>query len=189
MTPEKLLEKVSRILADLKIPYAITGGFALSVWGTTRYTNDIDIIVELIEKNIKPLAGKVAEIDKNIYVDEDMMRSALEHKTEFNFIEPDFGLKVDFFVLADNNYNKLKIKRAVLRDVAGTKAYFISPEDLILGKLLWSKESNSLKQREDIKNILEIQKGKLDLHYIKSWAERQGTIEILNKLLEDIKKQ
>ena len=108
MTPEKLLEKISRTLEELKIPYAITGGFALSVWGTTRYTADIDIIVELTEKNIKPLAVRVAKIDKNIYVDEDMMRSALEHKTEFNFIEPDFGLKVDFFVLADNNYFELR---------------------------------------------------------------------------------
>ncbi|MCX6724089.1 MAG: hypothetical protein NT155_02865 [Candidatus Staskawiczbacteria bacterium] len=56
MNPEELLAEIAKILKDLKISYAITGGFAVSVWGRPRYTADIDIVVELIEKNIKPLA-------------------------------------------------------------------------------------------------------------------------------------
>ena len=62
MTPEKLIKKIARILEDLKIPYAITGGFAVAIWGKPRYTADIDIIIELLEKNIKPLAKKLLEI-------------------------------------------------------------------------------------------------------------------------------
>jgi len=45
MEPAELLAKIVEILEDLKIPYAITGGFAISVWGNPRSTNDIDIIV------------------------------------------------------------------------------------------------------------------------------------------------
>lgn len=187
MSPEELLAKVAEILDDLKISYAVTGGFALSVWGKTRSTLDIDIIVEMEEKNIKPFVKKMSEVDKNIYVDEDMMRDALVHKSEFNFIEPEFGLKVDFFVLANTVYNKLKIKRVMLQDAHGTRAYFVSPEDLILSKLLWGKESNSWKQKEDIKTVLENPRNNLDFKYLKFWAEQQGTIDILNNLLEDIK--
>jgi hypothetical protein len=184
MKPEELLAKIAEILKDLKIPYAITGGFAISVWGRPRSTADIDIIVELQEKNIKPLANKVVAIDKNIYADEDMIRDALVHKSEFNFIHPDSGLKVDFFVLANNPYNKLKIKRAILRDVFGvTKAYFVSPEDLILSKLLWAKESDSWKQKEDVKTVLKNSEIKLDFEYLKSWAKKHGTADILNELL------
>jgi len=185
MFPEELLAKITEILENLKIPYAITGGFAISVWGRPRSTADIDIIVEMQEKNIKPLAKMVTDIDKNFYADEDMIRDALLHKSEFNFIHPDTGLKVDFFVMADNPYNKLKIKRAILRDVFGvTKAYFVSPEDLILSKLLWSKESDSWKQKEDIKTVLNNSKIKLDFKYINSWAGKQGTSEILEELLK-----
>ncbi len=188
MFPEELLAKISKILEDLKIPYAITGGFAVSVWGKQRSTLDIDIVVEMQEKNIKPLVKKIVDMDKNVMADEDMIKDALLHKSEFNFIHPDSGMKVDFFILADSHYNKLKIKRAILQDVFGvTKAYFVSPEDLILGKLLWSKESESWKQREDVRTILERQKGKLDFKYLNCWAEKQGTIDILNNLLEDIK--
>ncbi|MEK7658467.1 MAG: DUF6036 family nucleotidyltransferase [Patescibacteria group bacterium] len=188
MFPEELLAKITEILSDLKIPYAITGGFAISVWGKTRSTADIDIIVEMSEKNIKPLVKKIVEFDKNVYADEDMIRDALLHKSEFNFVHPDSGMKVDFFVLANNPYNKLKIKRAILQDVLGVaKAYFVSPEDLILSKLLWGKDSNSWKQKEDVKTILERQNEKLDLNYVKNWAEKQGTLEILEDLLQNKK--
>lgn len=64
MAPEELLIKISDILNDLKITYAITGGYAVSVWGRPRYTADIDIIVEMKEKNIKPLAKKLLMIEK-----------------------------------------------------------------------------------------------------------------------------
>jgi len=185
MTPEELLAKIVEILEDLKIPYAITGGFAISVWGRPRSTLDIDIIVEMAEKNISPLAKMIKSFDKMIYADEGMIKDALIHKSEFNFIHPTDGLKIDFFVMADNPYNKLKIKRAILRDVVGvTKAYFVSPEDLILSKLLWSKESSSWKQREDVKTVLNNPRIKLDFKYINNWAEKQGTLEILEDLIK-----
>lgn len=187
MEPAELLAKIVEILHDLKIPYAITGGFAVSVWGHPRSTNDIDIIVEMTEKNVKPLVGKIAALKKDIYADEDMVRDAMERKSEFNFIDPDMGIKVDFFVLANNAYNKLKIKRAIMQDVFDvTKAYFVSPEDLILGKLLWGKESNSWKQREDVKTVLRNSKIKLDYNYIRGWAEKQGTSDILSELIKEV---
>lgn len=184
MTPEELLAEIAKILKDLKIPYAVTGGFAVSVWGKPRYTADIDIVVELIEKNIKPLAKKLLAVDKNVYADEDMIKDALIHKSEFNFIHPDTGIKVDFFVMADNPYNKLKIKRAILQDMYGARAFFVSPEDLILGKLIWSKESYSEKQFEDIKTILRNSKIKLDFKYLKTWAKKHGTIDALENLIK-----
>lgn len=187
MAPEELLIKISNILSDLKITYAITGGYAVSVWGKPRYTADIDIIVEMEEKNIKPLTKKLLMIEKNVYADEDMMRDALVNKGEFNFIEPDYGLKIDFFVQANTPYNKLKFKRAVLRNIFGHQIYFVTPEDLILSKLIWSRESMSLKQFEDIKTILKNDKAKLDMKYLKSWAEKQSTLETLNTLLNEIK--
>ena len=184
MTPEELLKNIAKILDKLKIPYAVTGGFAVSVWGKIRSTLDIDIIVEMSDKNVKPLVAEVRKLVENAYADEDAVRDALLHKGEFNFIDPDSGMKVDFFVQADNSYNKLKIKRRVLRDVYGAKIYFVSSEDLILSKLLWSRESSSWKQREDVKTVLEKQKGKLDLEYLDGWAEKHGTAEILSDLLK-----
>ena len=188
MTPEKLLIKISKILQDLKIPYIVTGGFAVVIWGKPRFTADIDIVIKLTGKNIKLLAKHLLAIDKNVYADEESMHNALIHKSEFNFIHPDTGIKVDFFVRGDNPYDKLEMKRVVLRDIYGQKVFFISPEDLILSKLIWFKEGNSQKQREDIKSVLRNTKIKLDFEYIKKWARKQGTDKILEKILKEIKK-
>jgi len=106
---------------------------------------------------------------------------------EFNFIHPDTGLKVDFFVQDNNLYNKLKIKRAVVRDIFDHKIPFVSPEDLILSKLMWSKENQSQKQAEDIKSVLRNPNITLDMMYLKNWAQKQETIGTLEELIEMIK--
>lgn len=63
MEIEDLLIKIAEILDKLKIPYIITGGMAVSVWGRTRYTADIDIVVELLAKNINFLAKELLKVD------------------------------------------------------------------------------------------------------------------------------
>ena len=182
MEIEDLLTKITGILDKLKIPYIITGGMAVSVWGRTRYTADIDIVVELLEKNINLLAKELLNVDKDVYVSEEAMREALEKKGEFNFIHPQSRLKVDFWVVKDN-FNKQEIKRAITKEIEGEKVNFVSPEDLILSKLLWYQLSESTRQMEDIESVLRI--SKVDMDYIKKIAEKQGTLEVLNNLLKE----
>lgn len=44
-------------LEDLDIPYVIIGGFAATLYGITRATFDIDIIVDLDETRIRDLSA------------------------------------------------------------------------------------------------------------------------------------
>lgn len=184
MEIEDLLIKIAKILDKLEIPYIITGGMAVSVWGRPRFTADIDIVVEISPKNIKLLAKELLAVDKDVYVSEEAMQEALERKGEFNFIHPQSQLKVDFWVIK-NEFNKQELQRAVSKDMFGYKINFVSPEDLILSKLLWSKDLESFKQLEDIKSVLKI--SKVDLDYVKKWAEKYGTIGVLNQLIKENK--
>lgn len=183
MEIEQLLVKIAKILDELEIPYIITGGMAVSVWGRPRFTADIDIIVELIEKNIPLLAGKLLEIDKDVYADKEIMLDALASKGEFNFIHPQSGLKVDFWIVKDD-FDKQKIEKSIFKTIENYKIRFVSPEDLILSKLLWYKDTNSTRQLEDIESVLRI--SKVDLKYIKKWAEKQETIDILENILKEV---
>ncbi|MBI3631531.1 MAG: nucleotidyltransferase [Candidatus Staskawiczbacteria bacterium] len=183
MEIENLLIKISNILDGLKIPYIITGGMAVSVWGRPRFTADIDIVVQLLSKNTNSLAKELLKLDKDVYVSEEAMLEALKNNGEFNFIDPNSQLKVDFWVV-DDTFNKQKIQRAVIKKIGGKKINFISPEDLILSKLLWHKDSNSTKQLDDIKSVLAI--SKIDFKYLKKWAEKQLTAEILKSIIKDI---
>lgn len=185
MEQEELLIKIAGILEKLSIPYAVTGGIAVSAWGRTRFTADIDIAVELFSEKLGELASELLKIDKDVYVDELSMQHALEKKGEFNFIHPASGLKVDFWVLKGNPFDKEEIKRRIQKDFSGQNIFFITPEDLILRKLLWYKMTESDRQLEDIRSVFERQK-KLDMKYIKKWAKIQSTEEILKKLLKQI---
>ncbi|KPJ56580.1 hypothetical protein AMJ49_04505 [Parcubacteria bacterium DG_74_2] len=163
------------------MPYIITGGIAVAAWGRVRATFDIDIVIEIKEEKISPLMDALRELSKAGYIDKKMAKQALRDRGEFNFIDPQTGLKIDFWVRKDEPFAKNEFDRRVSKNIKGQKIYFISPEDLILRKLQWHKLSEISKHLEDIESILKI--SKVDLNYLKIWAEKQSTIKILNKLL------
>jgi len=179
-TPDELLCRIAKILDGLAIPYLITGGMAVAVWAKPRFTWDIDIVVELLPQKLSLLVRRLLAIDKDVYVSQEAMRNALERKGEFNFIHPQTGLKVDFWILKDDSFDKERIKRPVKKIINGQSVNFISPEDLILSKLLWYQINPSQKQLDDIKMILTI--SKVNIGYIKQWARKQKTIDIFNQI-------
>lgn len=179
---EQLLVTIAKILDELGIPYFVTGGYAVSMWGRVRSTIDIDLVVELREDKISVLKHTLQKVSEISYIDEDVIKEALERRGEFNFIYPELGLKVDFFV-RDDVFFRQQLKRLVKVKIRGYKVNFIGPEDLILSKLAWHKKGGSEKQREDIKSIIKIQE-KLDWKYLKKWSKIQSTKEILESLIE-----
>lgn len=187
MDPEKLLVQVAKILDDLDIKYFITGGIAVSLWGRARSTLDIDIVVQLVEPQVSSLVKALGKISKAGYTDEEMAKDAIQRKGEFNFIDPETGLKVDFWIARDDRLTPLQFKRKKLRKFRGQNIYFISPEDLILNKLQWDEQSPSTKHLEDVESIIKKSGRQLDMEYLKSWAKRLGYLDILNKLLKDTK--
>ncbi len=185
INPEKLLLKVVSILDSLKINYFITGGYAVSVWGRPRSTADIDIVVELIEPSVNLLLRALRKISKAGYIDEDVAREAVRKREEFNFIEPETGLKVDFWVVKDNKIAVLEFRRKIAKKISSQKIYFISPEDLILNKFEWYQQTNSSRHIEDIESILKISGRRLDLEYLKRRVKHLDGSEILNKLIKE----
>ncbi|QQG45383.1 MAG: hypothetical protein HYW89_00380 [Candidatus Sungiibacteriota bacterium] len=177
----ELLGKVAEILERLRIPYAVTGGYAVSVWGKPRSTLDIDVIIELFEPQIGKLTAALRGISEMSYVDERMVIRAFERKGEFNFIHVESGIKVDFWVSKKDEFSREELQRRVSRIIAGRKIYFISPEDLILNKLRWHKESGSELQLRDVEVVIKFQK-RLNWKYLRKWAKIHSTLNILNAL-------
>ncbi len=180
MELENTLKKVAKILHKLNIPYLVTGGVAIVVWGRPRYTADIDIVIELKKEKVNKL---VATLAKEGYIDEDAINEALKSKSEFNFIDDSSSMKVDFWILQSSEFDQTRLKRVVVRNISGLPVKFSSPEDLILRKLLWFGESKSTRQLEDIHSVMAIIKNKLDYDYLKKWAKKQGTLDLLEEMI------
>jgi hypothetical protein len=181
---EELLIKVGNILEDLHIPYCITGGYAVSVWGRPRGTFDIDVVVKLEAKNVVPLATRLRSLSRSGYMEEAVARDAIREGKEFNFFHPESGIKLDFWVVKKSDpMDQKELERRIARKIAGHTIYFISPEDLILSKLKWFQKTESTRQLEDIESILKIQK-KLDISFLRQTAHTNSTLEILDSVLK-----
>lgn len=183
MEQQDILGIVAKILEKLNIPYFVTGGFAVSVWGRPRYTADIDLVIAIERQKLERLAAELLKIDKYVYISKQAMYEALEKQGEFNFIDSTNGIKVDFWVLKNTIFAKKQMERRISKDINGQKIYFASAEDVILNKLIWYKDSRSDKQMEDIESILTIQTN-LDHGYLESRAKEQNIYEFLQPLLK-----
>ncbi len=180
---EKLLLKIAEILQNLEIDYFVTGGFAVSVWGRPRATFDIDIIVKLEKPKASVLAKALRGIVKAGYADEEMIKEAIENKGEFNFIDPENNLKVDFWAdRKENASDRPEFENKKLKKIGNQDVYFVSPEDLILSKLEWYKLSQSSRHLEDIESVFRISGEILDRKYLKRWTEKLGFSDLLGKL-------
>lgn len=178
--PRHLLASIAKILNDLRIPYLVTGGMAVLVWGRPRFTADIDIAVELKIKDIKLLEKALSALGKANYIDKDMMADAIDNRGEFNFIHGDTGVKVDFWVLKNDSFEASRLERRAVKEIAGQKINFISPEDLIISKLQWRQISPSSRHMEDIESILKISGDILDKDYLNLWINKLNLEELPN---------
>lgn len=175
--PRRLLVKIVDVLNRLDIPYFITGGIAVLIWGRPRFTADIDIIIQLESAKAKDLERTLKSLSQTGYVDKDAISEALLRQGEFNFIDGETGIKVDFWIFRKRDpFSQAEFRRKIVKDVLGKKIYFVSPEDLILSKLLWYKKSQSTRHLEDVESVLKI--SKVDKKYLKNWAGKLDVAEI-----------
>lgn len=170
--PIKVLIKIAKILDELKIDYYVTGGFAVTIWGQPRFTADIDMVVKMTDFHKGIFADKVQALFPDGYIDKSQIESALKSVGQFNFIEPGSGLKIDFYIAKQNDFEKEAFRNSKNEDL-GYKIKLISPENLILSKLIWYKEAGSDRHLEDIRSVLTTRKN-IDKKYLNSWVEKLG---------------
>lgn len=182
MEQDELLRRVVETLERLRLPYLVTGSMATILYGEPRFTNDVDVVVQL------PLAAVDALLEAfpapEFYLDDEQIRSAIARQRQFNVIHPASGLKVDFIVPTMDAFDRSRFSRA-RRVTLGTgqESKFAAPEDVILKKLQYYAEGGSDKHLRDISGILRISPGEVDRDYVADWARRLGVLEIWEAIL------
>lgn len=170
--PRTLLVNIARIFERLKIPYLVTGGMAVFVWGRPRFTADIDVVMEIKPADVKGLGEALRDLGEAGYFDEDVANEVVRSGGEFNFIDGVTGIKVDFWISSNNNFDLSRFERRTTKEISSQKVYFTSAEDLVLSKLKWYKASNSNRHLEDAESILKISGADMDMNYLREWVER-----------------
>jgi hypothetical protein len=178
MVQEDLLLLVASKLRELKIPYMLTGGVAVIFYGKPRLTHDFDLVVEM---PFSRMADFVEAFRNDFYISREAIQEALSKRTMFNLIHLDSGIKVDFWMLQDNEFDRMRFHRRQAHQYGRSEVVFSSPEDMILQKLLWFKESDVQKHADDARSILQIQPN-LDKSYLQRWAAKLSVLSVLNEL-------
>lgn len=174
-----VLREVTHLLESRRIPYAVMGGIALQAWGRERTTKDIDVSISLSEAKAEDFLRDLKSLGFRV-------RRRAEAIGQFKLVEteytpPRLGIPIglDLFI-SEVEYQRQVLNRARSVDVLGKTIKLISPEDLILNKVLSSRPLDL----GDVRSILTEQKGLLDEQYLTHWARILG----VSRRLEGIRK-
>jgi hypothetical protein len=169
----QMLRHLVDVMKTLEVRYFVTGSLASITYGEPRFTNDIDIVVELRPEHIDPLCA--AFPDPRYYCSRQAAVDAVRKRFQFNIIEVDTGMKADVIVPPDTEFGRARFDRILFKTVAGgVDAWLASPEDIILNKLLFYREGRSDKHIRDIAGVLKVQAERIDRVYILGWVEHFG---------------
>ncbi len=179
MEQQELFLQAVENLTKLNISYMVTGSFAVNFYGIPRTSHDIDFVVQIRSQDADMFARG---FPADFYADPEFMRQAIEQHFMFNVIDPSSGLKIDFWMLKNEPYDAERFRRRCVQTVFGRAIWMPSPEDVILSKLLWYKESQIDKDFNDARGVWEVQKESLDQTYLQIWATRLSIITWFEKL-------
>ena len=164
MNLQKGFQKIVKILEEEDISYMVVGGFATGYYNRYRFTADIDIVLQMYIHQIEKI---VKHFPHWMHFLEGFKENA-KRNIVFNLTDFETGVKYDFMVYHDTDYNWAAFQRRKKVSFSDIECFISSPEDLIISKLKWYEISKSGKQFEDLKFLMTLED--LDRDYLMTWA-------------------
>jgi len=162
--------RLADVCEQLAIPYAIGGAVATSFWGVPRTTQDADCLVAVpaiaYQRLCDALNANGFEIEQPSGPQPVTVVALLEQLRHDAFMTLSCrATSVELFVPVVP-LQEAVLQRAVGRLFHGRTIRITTAEDLILLKMAFHRQ----KDLQDIKGILHIQKGHLDMAYLRRWT-------------------
>lgn len=178
ITELDLIKDVANLLTEAGVEYMITGSMAMAVYAVPRMTRDIDMVIHVTPGD----AGKIVSLfHEDYYIDETNVQEAIQTRGMFNIIHNESIIKVDFIVRKDDEYRITEFSRKRQMEIEEGTVWVVAPEDLILSKLVWAKQSDSRMQLNDANQIL-AGVTSLDDDYLESWSQKLDVNDLLNEI-------
>ena len=178
---------VAEALEACCVRYLVGGSLASAVSGEPRSTLDVDLVVELTEKNVEPLAAALGD---RFHVDADSLRQAVRDRSSANVIHYPTSTKVDLFIMGGSPIDAEQMNRRQRVQVSTEPdrwLYIHTPEDILLQKLRWYRIGNEVSDRQwrDILGIILVQGNRLDQAYLSHSADALGVSDLLQRALSE----
>lgn len=186
MTPvEKLLRDLVGLLEELGAPYAVMGGWAVRSHGLPRPTYDVDVTVSI---NRDELPAFFKRIDALGYdVGDQYLGGWLDAVADMPLFKASTfvdgrTLVADIFV-AENPFQDSLIERRVRGTIDGLPTWLVTPEDLILLKLV----ADRVRDRADVQDVLTMNV-LIDIDYIEEWGNKLNVMPAWKQAVKEFNK-
>ncbi len=181
MTIDPISESLKRLVKyfDLKkIPYVVVGGVSVFVLGRSRFTMDVDIILDHTKLDLEDFVTYLKENNFDASVDDFV---GFEEKTHCTFFYKTGMFRMDI----KGVYSELdteSISMAINGIYDGIKLKINNPANLILFKLKFGSEQDY----EDALAVYIRHKEKIDLNFLKGKAQKMQISSNLDSFLTQI---
>jgi hypothetical protein len=178
-TEQELLVDCLERLNRLGVSYMLVGSMASNYWGIPRSTHDLDFVLLLRPADVEPLAAAFGD---GFFLQIESIRGAFSPPYQFNALDEQSALKVDFWLLKNDAFEQAAFDRRQQVTLFGTPAWITTAEDVILHKLIWNRLSPSDRQLGDAAGVFAVQADALNVPYLRRWASILGLQQELDDL-------
>ncbi len=166
---------VIQALDACKIPYLLAGSFSSNYYGIPRSTKDVDFVVQLrggLQSEFARHLGEDFQVNPQLFFE----TITGTYKQEIAHLRSAFTVEV--FQLSADPHDQSRFGRRQSVRLDGRDVWFPAAEDVIVTKLRWGRH----KDHEDVRDVISVQRGRLDWPYIEKWCGEHGTLALLNEI-------
>lgn len=156
-----------------KVPYAIVGSVAASLYGEPRATNDVDLVIQVEPADAKRLIQAFPSDQFYVPPEEVMLiEFARALGGHLNMIALESMTKADLYPLASGEQEWFSRRRPL--EVSGRTVWFAAPEAVILHKLRYFRDGGGEKHLRDIRGMLAVSGDSIDFAAIEEACAKGG---------------
>ena len=160
---EDVFKKLVSFLNKEKFEYIVIGGVAAGTLGEPRLTGDVDVDILLDKDNISEFLDKAQNFGFKVNKKRCIETARLVSVFQINY--GDFHID---FIIASIDLEREAFKRKKVIKLYNLKAYFPTPEDFILLKIIPARPQDLI----DAERVIIRHKRKLDIKYLNVWAQK-----------------
>jgi len=164
----QLINFLEKMEKDKGIKYYLVGGILTSIYSETRFTQDIDFVVDIASVNVNLKTYILFLQDNEFFPIQDWNTTTLLAKETkvIQYLDKQERIKLDNYIIDKFNKSKYKkigpiaLKRRIRVEFDDIKCWATSKEDFILSKLVfggWQDYSDALGCWMRFKHALDVQ--------------------------------
>ncbi len=178
---QSCIERICSVLDELGVRYHFTGGLAAAFYGEPRFTQDVDLVIQLSADSPETEA-LLERLSLGYYINRQTILSAIRQKGLFQALDRETAIRIDFHVGEKIPGELSRSTRQQL--LPGLTVRLVAKEDAILSKLLWIR----LGSGKSIRDVIQMLKGKEDVNraHLREQALKLGLAKELHEVEEAV---